>query len=503
MAMRRPVLFVLAVAACVWLFSASAPEAEEVFVVQSPALRGQAGAFAGSSIELAAVESPVVLKALPEPRPNDAMLPVELNRTSLYWGLLLICILSAPTASGVCPRPGALLQLLLQLKCDGESFTLLSAKPSKFSVFFTEAPAGFTLFVDDSDVFEEQDGEPQLREMLETGGWAWTSVPEHQAFEIAAWLCCSARQPSSFGRMLAFVKRAHNVLKLLGKNKGRLVPYCESEDWIRRSNVLLRAPTGVDIGERYVADEKVLCDCLHHLLVDQQGWLGMADIKRLFRSRFGAEISETAFGCASMTELLSQPFIRARFYFQPDWERGCGYLSFSKKMPRRQQCNIRTLQDRMTVLRHSEAAVGSVLKSCSHAASAATYDTAPEEEHEMLSWQGLRALSPMYIPASHLQTPPPRALNLGGCGDPDQGDLLTPVKRMPGRNLQQETNDDAEQDAAGAPQISPLPPWCSVKRTFINCDGVRGESSPTSRSHSAPSRTDDSSRQEKHWTKID
>ena len=74
-----------------------------------------------------------------------------------------------------------------------------------------------------------------------------------------------------------------------------------------RNNVLLRAPTGVDIGERYaatlafsasvhgdnlkdrfadteVADEKILCDCLHHLLVDQQGWLGMADIKRLFRS---------------------------------------------------------------------------------------------------------------------------------------------------------------------------------------------------------------------------
>ncbi|CAE7211094.1 psbL [Symbiodinium natans] len=93
MAARRPVLFVLAVAACLWLFSSSGPE-EAVFVAQAPALRGQAGAFAGSSIELTAVESPVVLKALPEPRPNDAMLPVELNRTSLYWGLLLICILS-------------------------------------------------------------------------------------------------------------------------------------------------------------------------------------------------------------------------------------------------------------------------------------------------------------------------------------------------------------------------------------------------------------------------
>mmetsp|Transcript_22742 Transcript_22742/g.49717 ORF Transcript_22742/g.49717 Transcript_22742/m.49717 type:complete len:103 (+) Transcript_22742:76-384(+) len=91
---RRPALFVLAAAACVWLFSSSisSPE-QEVFVVQTPALRGQ-GAFTGGTVEISAVDSPVVLKALPEPRPNDAMLPVELNRTSLYWGLLLICILS-------------------------------------------------------------------------------------------------------------------------------------------------------------------------------------------------------------------------------------------------------------------------------------------------------------------------------------------------------------------------------------------------------------------------
>mmetsp|Transcript_12361 Transcript_12361/g.15391 ORF Transcript_12361/g.15391 Transcript_12361/m.15391 type:complete len:102 (+) Transcript_12361:67-372(+) len=90
---RRPVMFVLAAAACVWLFSSGSSPEQEVFVVQTPALRGQ-GAFTGNTVEISAVESPVVLKALPEPRPNDAMLPVELNRTSLYWGLLLICILS-------------------------------------------------------------------------------------------------------------------------------------------------------------------------------------------------------------------------------------------------------------------------------------------------------------------------------------------------------------------------------------------------------------------------
>eukprot|EP00434_Breviolum_minutum_P025020 symbB.v1.2.022100.t1/scaffold1946.1/size95412/12 len=89
---RRPALFVLAAVACFWLFSST--EQQEVFVVQTvqtPTLRG---AFTGNTVEISAVESPVVLKALPEPRPNDAMLPVDLNRTSLYWGLLLITILS-------------------------------------------------------------------------------------------------------------------------------------------------------------------------------------------------------------------------------------------------------------------------------------------------------------------------------------------------------------------------------------------------------------------------
>jgi len=33
-------------------------------------------------------------RALPEPRPNDAMLPVDFSRTSLYWGLLCITVLS-------------------------------------------------------------------------------------------------------------------------------------------------------------------------------------------------------------------------------------------------------------------------------------------------------------------------------------------------------------------------------------------------------------------------
>ncbi|CAE8593302.1 unnamed protein product [Polarella glacialis] len=94
MACRRPLLCSLAfVMAAVWLL---APAQEEVFVA-TPALRAtsQKGTFAGATSEAAMpVPSALIMKGLPEPRPNDAMLPVELNRVSLYWSLLTILILS-------------------------------------------------------------------------------------------------------------------------------------------------------------------------------------------------------------------------------------------------------------------------------------------------------------------------------------------------------------------------------------------------------------------------
>mmetsp|Transcript_80262 Transcript_80262/g.202970 ORF Transcript_80262/g.202970 Transcript_80262/m.202970 type:complete len:109 (+) Transcript_80262:77-403(+) len=99
MATRRPVLgaaiLALAAAAALWSTVAPLPE-QEVFVVTSPSLRAshQRGAFAGAQPETVSVTAVTARAALPDPRPNDAMLPVDLNRTSLYWGLLTICILS-------------------------------------------------------------------------------------------------------------------------------------------------------------------------------------------------------------------------------------------------------------------------------------------------------------------------------------------------------------------------------------------------------------------------
>merc|ERR1712129_126357 len=99
MAVRRPILTlaVLATLAVVIVRCSFGSSTDAAFTSanSAPMLRAS-----GSSSNFAGVQGLlsdgrfVAVQALPEPRPNDAMLPVELNRTSLYWGLLCILILS-------------------------------------------------------------------------------------------------------------------------------------------------------------------------------------------------------------------------------------------------------------------------------------------------------------------------------------------------------------------------------------------------------------------------
>merc|ERR1712216_541629 len=91
-AARRPILCCLALAACLWLLQS--PAQQETFVASSGrSLRvasDVSSAFAGATAETKAVPTVVIMHGLPEPRANPYNLPVELNRTSFYWGLLTI-----------------------------------------------------------------------------------------------------------------------------------------------------------------------------------------------------------------------------------------------------------------------------------------------------------------------------------------------------------------------------------------------------------------------------
>eukprot|EP00929_Paragymnodinium_shiwhaense_P072169 TRINITY_DN3662_c0_g4_i1.p2 TRINITY_DN3662_c0_g4~~TRINITY_DN3662_c0_g4_i1.p2 ORF type:complete len:107 (+),score=27.55 TRINITY_DN3662_c0_g4_i1:63-383(+) len=96
MAARKSLLAVVvaACAACCLLSLLAAPalEADVTFVAAStPALRAT-NRLAGQQQQTHVLDA-IAMNGLPEPRPNDAMLPVDLNRTSLFWGLLFTTVM--------------------------------------------------------------------------------------------------------------------------------------------------------------------------------------------------------------------------------------------------------------------------------------------------------------------------------------------------------------------------------------------------------------------------
>ncbi|CAJ1373156.1 unnamed protein product [Effrenium voratum] len=214
------------------------------------------------------------------------------------------------------------------------------AKRNKFCVLLADEPAGFPGFQDIQTLDLSQEEMDSLSELLLSGGWPLAAAADHQAFEIASWLCAS--RPYFFGQMLAFVRIAHSK-SLLGLKNGRLVAYMDSEDYVRKCNLERRLPTGVQIGERYVASDCVLRDCLRMLAMDAGGLLWVCDIKRLFRERFWAELSETAFGCASLSELLQLPSLQSDFFFEQAESTGSGYIGLQRGLQKKRG-NLRTLQ---------------------------------------------------------------------------------------------------------------------------------------------------------------
>lgn len=107
----------------------------------------------------------------------------------------------------------------------------------------------------------------------------------------------------SLGRVCHFVQLAMTTRKMLGYRNGAIVPYIRSETMLK---------------ER-CAGEKTLCKsanvppltswnvfraCLRELLDGSSEALPLSNIKRLFRSHFQADLSETVFGYSTVGELF-------------------------------------------------------------------------------------------------------------------------------------------------------------------------------------------------------
>eukprot|EP00930_Biecheleria_cincta_P034305 TRINITY_DN23727_c0_g1_i1.p1 TRINITY_DN23727_c0_g1~~TRINITY_DN23727_c0_g1_i1.p1 ORF type:complete len:682 (+),score=86.18 TRINITY_DN23727_c0_g1_i1:61-2046(+) len=148
------------------------------------------------------------------------------------------------------------------------------------------------------------------------GNWPLANVPEHQSLEIAAWLRdTSAAFTSQPLAVLHALVLSSKKMGILGTSGNRLVLFRDSDAYQRLQNVRHHRPTGVYDGERYVADLEVLKKCLSFLLAQLRcdTRLSVSRLKDLFRQHFEAELSETAFGAATLVELLSKPEITEDF----------------------------------------------------------------------------------------------------------------------------------------------------------------------------------------------
>jgi len=159
----------------------------------------------------------------------------------------------------------------------------------------------------------------QAASLVLKGGWPVPEERHYERFSLASWLQLSSRPLSqlSFGRVLHVVHHLIRTKSVLGKRRGLLVPYPLSEEFEKQQNAKSLLPTGLRMGEEYVASWARFDECLKRLLQENSGTLAASALKRAFRTRFHLELSETALGHASMTSLLKDARFTAVFQKNP------------------------------------------------------------------------------------------------------------------------------------------------------------------------------------------
>eukprot|EP00929_Paragymnodinium_shiwhaense_P108017 TRINITY_DN74354_c0_g1_i1.p1 TRINITY_DN74354_c0_g1~~TRINITY_DN74354_c0_g1_i1.p1 ORF type:complete len:699 (-),score=150.97 TRINITY_DN74354_c0_g1_i1:74-2170(-) len=221
------------------------------------------------------------------------------------------------------------------------------ARKSSFMALLSVPPHGHEAFADGDDDPIASHLWPEVETILSAGGWQQPANMDHQVFVVADYLrsqCSSA--DLSFGKAIAVVRQSMTTLKILGKRREVIVPYKDSEECERRSNASQRKPTGVSPGERYVSEEQALRKALVYLLEmedNDNAPIAVSRLKTLFRERLGAELTETAFGCLTLAELLAK--LDDQFEVLPR-EKGTPFIM--QRRSKRQQigtpCSLKELQ---------------------------------------------------------------------------------------------------------------------------------------------------------------
>jgi hypothetical protein len=130
----------------------------------------------------------------------------------------------------------------------------------------------------------------------------------------------------SLGQICHVVQLALSTRKLLGYSSGAIVPYSNSQSMVKERCAKNRAPCSQ--APMIVATWEVARAYLWQLLQSEEsGQLPLPNVKRLFRSRFHVELSETKFGYSKISDLLQDERFQDICEVQ---QRGQGYVVVPK-----------------------------------------------------------------------------------------------------------------------------------------------------------------------------
>lgn len=220
-------------------------------------------------------------------------------------------------------------QLLHHLEAtEGLYLEPLTSKRLAFRVVLKEPPPGFGGFALEEGT-DMKNGAPSIsaelkgeaRRVLASGGWPKADELPFKYFVVASWLQDASPMMRSltFGKVLQIVRWAAFDL-ILGHKDGFLVPYEQSDEYMRQLNASTKRPTGVAENEDWIKTWAQLKALLRDLIGHQpllpgrtRPLLEAAKLKLLCRSLYQIELSETAFGHCSLTQLLRDPELANEF----------------------------------------------------------------------------------------------------------------------------------------------------------------------------------------------
>lgn len=117
----------------------------------------------------------------------------------------------------------------------------------------------------------------------------------------------------TLGRICHVVQLAISKKNILGYSNGALVPYAMSRCLIKKQHAEYGLPCAMQSAERTLpcADWGTMRNCLMEIMTEayhsEEGVERLANIKRIFRSRYHLDLSETLLGHTKLSELLQDP----------------------------------------------------------------------------------------------------------------------------------------------------------------------------------------------------